>query len=115
MSSNLIENIKIVGIVFIFVACIIPFLKKIAVHIGAIDIPGGRHIHSKITPKLGGLGIFFGFLLGYMLFGSQTPQMISILIGGIVMLLFGLFDDIKRLPASTQFIGQVIASAIVVY
>lgn len=115
MSSDIIDNLKIVGIVFIFVACIIPFLKKIAIHIGAVDIPGGRHIHTKITPKLGGLGIFFGFLLGYMLFGSQTPQMISILIGGIIILLFGLFDDIKRLPAMTQFIGQIIASAIVVY
>lgn len=115
MSNYMVDNLKIIGIVFIFVVCIIPFLKKIAVHIGAIDIPGGRHIHSKITPKLGGLGIFFGFLLGYMLFGSQTPQMISILIGGIVILLFGLFDDIKRLPASTQFIGQIIASSIVVY
>lgn len=115
MSSDMLGNIKIVAIVFIFVACIIPFLKKIAVHIGAVDIPGGRHIHSRIVPKLGGLGIFFGFLLGYMLFGSQTPQMISILIGGIVILLFGLFDDIKRLPASVQFIGQIIASAIVVY
>lgn len=115
MSSNMLDNIKIVGIIFVFVACIIPFLKKIAVHIGAVDIPGGRHIHSHITPKLGGVGIFFGFLLGYMLFGSQTPQMISILIGGIVILLFGIFDDIKRLPASTQFIGQIVASAIVVY
>lgn len=115
MSSNLIGNLKIIGIVFIFVALIIPFIKKIAVHIGAVDIPGGRHIHKRITPKLGGVAIFFGFLLGYMLFGSQTPQMISILIGGIVLLLFGIFDDIKRLPPSIQFIGQIAAAIIVVY
>ncbi len=115
MSSNLIDNLKIILIVFIFVAAIIPFIKKIAIYIGAIDEPGGRHIHTGLMPKLGGLAIFFGFLLGYMLFGSQTPQMISILIGGIVLLLFGLIDDIKRLPASVQFIGQIIASTIVVY
>ena len=115
MSSNLIGNLKIIGIVFLFVALIIPFIKKIAVHIGAVDIPGGRHIHKRITPKLGGVAIFFGFLLGYMLFGSQTPQMISILIGGIVLLLFGIFDDIRRLPPSIQFIGQIAAAIIVVY
>lgn len=115
MSSNLIDNLKIILIVFVFVAAIIPFIKKMAVHIGAIDEPGGRHIHTKLMPKLGGLAIFFGFLLGYMLFGSQTPQMISILIGGIILLLFGLFDDIKRLPASVQFIGQIIAAIVVVY
>ena len=37
------------------------------------------------------------------------------LIGGIILLLFGLFDDIKRLPASVQFIGQIIAAIVVVY
>ena len=114
MSSNLFDNIKIILIVFIFVALIIPFIKKIAFHIGAIDIPGGRHIHKKPIPKLGGVGIFLGFLLGYMLFCNQSPQMISILIGGIIMLLTGIFDDVKRLPASTQFIGQICAALVVV-
>ena len=115
MSSNLLDNIKIIFIVFLFVACIIPFIKKMAFHIGAVDIPGGRHIHDKIIPKLGGLAIFFGFLLGYMLFCVQTPQMISILIGGIIILIFGIFDDIKRLPASVQFIGQIASACVVVF
>ena len=66
MTSNLLSNLKIVFIVFAFVACIIPLIKKLAIHIGAVDIPGGRHIHNKIMPKLGGLAIFFGFILGYM-------------------------------------------------
>ena len=115
LSSNLLSNIKIIFIVFLFVACIVPYIKKIALHIGAVDIPGGRHIHKQIMPKLGGLAIFFGFLLGYMLFCKQTPQMISILIGGIIILITGLFDDIKRLPASTQFIGQIAAACVVVF
>ena len=115
MSSNLIENLKIIAIVFVFVACLIPFIKKLALHIGAVDIPGGRHIHQKIMPKLGGLAIFFGFLLGYILFCTQTPQMISILIGGIIILIFGIFDDIKRLPPSVQFIGQIASACIVVF
>lgn len=115
MSSSLVDNIKIVCVVFLFVACIIPFIKKMAVYIGAVDIPGGRHIHKSAMPKLGGLAIFFGFLLGYMLFCKQTPQMISILIGGIIILIFGIFDDIKRLPASVQFVGQIISACVVVF
>jgi len=115
LTNNLLSNIKVVAVVFIFVAGIIPFIKKLAVHINAVDIPGGRHIHNKIMPKLGGLAIFFGFLLGYMLFCKQTPQMISILIGGIIILIFGIFDDIKRLPASVQFVGQVLSACVVVF
>lgn len=115
LSSNLLNNLKIISIVFLFVACIIPFIKKLAVHIGAVDIPGGRHIHEKVMPKLGGLAIFSGFLLGYMLFCSQTPQMISILIGGFIILVFGLFDDIKRMPPSFQFVGQILSAIVVVF
>ena len=115
MTSNLLSNLKIVVIVFLFVAIIIPFIEKLAVHIGAVDEPGGRHIHNKVMPKLGGLAVFLGFLFGYMLFGSQTPQMISILIGGIIILIFGIFDDIKRLPASVQFIGQIASACVVVF
>ena len=115
MSSSIIENLKIIFIVFAFVAAIVPLVKKLAVHIGAVDEPGGRHIHKSLMPKLGGFAIFLGFLLGYMLFCVQTPQMISILIGGIVILLTGIFDDVKRLPASVQFIGQLAAALIVVY
>ena len=115
MTSNLLSNLKIILIVFLFVACIIPFIEKLAVHIGAVDEPGGRHIHNKVMPKLGGLAVFLGFLFGYMLFCSQTPQMISILIGGIIILIFGIFDDIKRLPASVQFVGQIASACIVVF
>ena len=115
MTSNILSNLKIVFIVFIFVASIIPLIKKLALHIGAVDIPGGRHIHNKVMPKLGGLAIFFGFILGYMLFCSQTPQMISIILGGIIILIFGIFDDIKRLPASVQFVGQIASACIVVF
>ena len=115
MSSNLLENLKIIFVVFVFVAAIVPSIKKMAFHINAVDLPGGRHIHKKIMPKLGGLAIFLGFLLGYILFCIQTPQMISILIGGFIVLLIGIFDDIKRLPASIQFIGQIAAALVVVY
>ena len=50
MTNNLINNLKIVFVVFAFVALIIPFIKKMAIHINAVDIPGGRHIHEKLMP-----------------------------------------------------------------
>ena len=114
-SSILINDLKIILGVFLFVVIIMPLIQKLAVHINAVDIPGGRHIHNKLMPKLGGLAIFFGFLIGYMFFCNKTPQMISILIGGMIILIFGIFDDIKRLPASVQFVGQIISACIVVF
>ncbi len=115
MSNNLLDNLKIIGIVFAFVVAIVPFIKKMAYHINAIDVPRTRHIHKKDMPKLGGVAMFLGFLLGYMLFCSQTPQMISILIGSFIIILTGIFDDIKSLPSKVKFLGQVVAACIVVY
>ena len=58
MNQQIIETLKIVITTFICSALIMPFMKRIAKHIGAIDVPradeGHRHIHTKATPKLGG-------------------------------------------------------------
>ena len=99
---------------FIFVTAIIPFIKKIAFHIGALDIPDERKVHKKPMPRLGGLGIYAGFLLGFMLFGEHTYMMNSILIGSFVLIVTGIIDDIKPLKAYHKLIGQIFACLIVV-
>lgn len=100
---------------FLFVLWITPLIGKIAVMINAVDIPGGRHIHKKITPKLGGLGIFLGFLLGYMIFGTTSEIMNSILIGSFIIIIVGVIDDIVDLPAYIQFIGQLAAACVITF
>ena len=105
--------ILMVVIPFTFVALVIPFIKKIAVQIGAVDMPGGRHIHKKPTPKLGGLGIFLGYLLGYMIFGEPSAQMNSILIGSFIILITGIIDDIVELKPSIKFAGQLMAALVI--
>lgn len=104
-----------VFIPFTFVTLIIPFIKSIAVKIGAVDVPGGRHIHKKTTPKLGGLGIFFGFLLGYMIFGEHSEQMNSILIGSFIIIITGMIDDICELKPWQKLIGQVVSASIITF
>ena len=55
---------KILLMIFIpfsFVTLIMPFISKLAYKVGALDVPRGRHIHKKTTPKLGGLAIFLDF------------------------------------------------------
>ena len=64
---------------FLFVVFAIPIVKKIAHYVGALDMPNARKVHTVPTPRLGGLGVYGGFLLGYMLFGEHTSIMNSIL------------------------------------
>lgn len=103
----------IVLITFLFVALFMKTIKKIAIHINAIDIPNKRKVHKVPIPRIGGLGIYAGFLLGYMLFGWESVQMNAILIGSFIIVATGLIDDINPIPAKYKFIAQIIASSVI--
>ena len=81
LDQELISKIMVMILLpFVFVSLIIPYIKQIAVKIGAMDMPRKRHIHKKPIPKLGGLAIFLGFLLGYMFFGTHSSIMNAVLL-----------------------------------
>lgn len=110
---NIEKILVMIVIPFIFVLAIIPFIKKIAFHVGALDIPDARKVHKNTMPRLGGLGIYMGFLLGYILFGSMSLRMNAILIGSFIILVTGIVDDIKPIPAKIKFLFQTIAASVV--
>lgn len=116
---QILDASKIVLVTFICSAIIMEGMKKIAAHIGAMDIPrsdeGNRHIHKNATPKLGAVGIFLAFLIGYMLFGEQSVRMNSILIGSFIMILTGIIDDIAPIKAKYKMLGHIIAASIIVF
>lgn len=118
-NSDIGISIKIIIVTFLFSVLIMPMMKKIAHHIGAIDIPrndeGNRHIHKKPVPKLGAVGIFLAFLFGYMLFGQHSIKMNAILIGSFIIVLTGIIDDINDLKASKQLLAQIVAASIIVF
>lgn len=115
MNSTILYSIKVIITTLLIAAFSIPVVKKIAIHINALDIPNERKVHQKPMPRLGGLGIFFAFLVGYMLFGQNTIRMNSILIGSFIIILTGMIDDIKPLDAKDKLIGQLLSAAIIAF
>lgn len=111
----LINIILMVLFTFLISALIMPFIKNLANQIGAVDVPRTRHIHKKIMPKLGGLGIFISFLIGYMIFGEPSSRMNAILIGSFIIIITGVIDDIKELKPLHKFLGQLGAASIIVF
>ena len=107
------EIIYMITIPFLFVLAIIPFIKKVANHVGALDIPDARKVHQKPMPRLGGLGIYMGFLLGYIFFGTMSLKINAILIGSFIIIVTGLVDDIKPIPAKVKFLFQILAASVV--
>ncbi len=115
MEEVLKQLFEMVIIPFLFVLLIVPLIKRVAVHVGAMDIPNERKVHKQPMPRLGGIAIYLGFLLGYMIYGTHSSQMNSILIGSFVILLTGIIDDIKPLKAQHKFVGQFAAACILVF
>ena len=75
-------------IVFVTFLCSLiatPIVKRIAVHIKALDYPNARRLNKVPMPTIGGLAIFFSFMLGYMLYARSSIQMLSILMGSFLL------------------------------
>ena len=112
MKIQLFNAGKIVLATFVFSAIIMYLMRIVAKHIGAMDKPtkaeGHRHIHKVAMPKLGGLGIFLGFLFGYMLFGEQSVRMNSILIGSFLIILIGIMSLVLTIhPLNNKQLNKI--------
>jgi UDP-GlcNAc:undecaprenyl-phosphate/decaprenyl-phosphate GlcNAc-1-phosphate transferase len=91
-----------------------PIVKMLAYKIGATDKPNQRKVHSRIMPRLGGLAIFLGFMIGIYYFKPIGEFHTPIVIGSIIIILTGLLDDVKDISPKVKLAGQVAAAAVVV-
>ena len=64
---------------------------------------------------MGGLAIFLGFLLSVLLFAEITPQLRGMLLGSVIIVVLGIFDDIYSLPAMFKFVVQIVAALVAVF
>ena len=106
------NNILITFILaFIVTFSTTPFVKKFAFRIGAVDVPkDNRRMHKKPTARLGGLAIFFGFIISVLLFANINKELIGLLIGCLVIVTLGIFDDIYALGAKFKLLVQIVAA-----
>lgn len=92
-----------------------PIVKMLAFRIGAVDVPkDNRRMHKKPVARLGGLAIFYGFIISILCFAEINTELRGILIGCIVIVVLGIFDDIYSLNALFKFAVQILAALIVV-
>ncbi len=114
-NNTILYSLKVIAFTFFISLITVPVVKKIAVHTNALDIPNERKVHNKPMPRLGGIAIFFAFLVGYMFFGDMTKEMNSILIGSFIIILTGVIDDINPLEAKHKLIGQILSAATIAF
>ena len=94
-----------------------PVVKHFAKRVGAMDVPkDDRRMHTTPIPRMGGLAIFLAFFLTSLLFLKQIePQMQAVLLGAVMLVILGVFDDIYTLHAILKLVVQIGAACVVVF
>lgn len=96
---------------------LIPFIIKFSEKKNLFDTPGGRRIHKKVTPSLGGIAIFFGFISGSVAWtdNDQLQKLLILLAVLTIPFIIGFLDDLIHLKPVMKIIGQAVAAALVFF
>jgi len=93
----------------------IPLMIRIAPGLGMLDLPDRRKVHALPVPRVGGVGIVFGTLVSIGIWLEFDPVVMSFVLGALVLLVFGVWDDIADIGYVLKFAGQILAVMCVVY
>ena len=90
-----------------------PITMRIARRVGAIDEPRDRGLAEAPTPRLGGLAICAGVLVGMLVWLPFRDEFKAVLWAALVILIVGALDDVFDLPPIIKLAGQIAAAWIV--
>ncbi len=93
-----------------------PIAGAIAKKVGAVDKPNKRRINKTPIPRMGGIAIYFGFMVAVLCFADLAPSEIrGILLGSVMIVVLGMLDDVYQLPAIAKFGAQIIIGLFVIW
>ncbi|MAE72079.1 MAG: hypothetical protein CME06_16625 [Gemmatimonadetes bacterium] len=117
------------GIAFIASLAATPMVRRVASWLGAVDHPGGRRVHQRAVPRLGGVAIFAAYFAGEtaawlavrwrwiwpaidranenLLFPGHA-HLRRILAVSAAALLLGLVDDLWNVGGGMKFVLQLL-------
>ena len=104
--------VLIIGIVVSWLTT--PLSIKVAYKLDIIDRPrDDRRVHNRPIPRFGGMAIFLGSMVAMIIPATMTQGIRVAMLGGVLMYLLGVTDDIKDLKPLVKFGGQLAIATIV--
>lgn len=95
-----------------------PLSISLAWRFRLIDEPGSEahKIHKSPMPRAGGLIIFFVVISGSALSGILISRpIVSIIAASVIILAFGIWDDIHGILAPWKLLGQALATVVLIW
>jgi UDP-GlcNAc:undecaprenyl-phosphate/decaprenyl-phosphate GlcNAc-1-phosphate transferase len=99
-----------------------PEIRARALRLGLVDQPGEeRRIHKLPVPRLGGVAIYISVMLTIAILVAMTGRfpknarvgeggLAGIALGGTLIFILGLIDDLESLPAKLKLVVQTLAA-----
>lgn len=105
MTHNILLQYIIVFLIALGVSYFVtPLIQRLAKTLKILDLPSENKIHKEPTPRLGGLAIFLAYFLSLLITKHLNSSCGLIILGGAMVLLLGICDDIFRVSAVIKFI-----------
>jgi len=100
-----------------------PLVRRLALRIGAVSPPGGRHVHGRTIPRLGGIGLAFAWAVPVVIMATRDPvvmsalngrsvQIATVVLGSIAICAVGALDDARGLRAQYKLAAQVLVATV---
>lgn len=93
---------------------LIPVLSTSASRLSFIDSPRERHVHAEPMAKVGGIAFALATFIAVLVWAPKDSFVLSSLLGGAVILFFGIWDDRADLHYRIKFAGQVLAALVAI-
>lgn len=100
---------------FLIALFAIPSIIQVAHKKQLLDTPNRRRLHLSLTPRLGGLAIFAGFLSAITIFGIMNNAVQKLIAASIIIFFIGLKDDMVSVSAFKKFFVQFLAASIILF
>lgn len=91
-----------------------PLVKKIGFETGVYAKENNRTVHHGKIVRIGGLSIFLAFIITMAIFFDADKTLDGILVGGLIIFIGGLIDDIYDLKPMIKLMIQIVAAIYVV-
>ena len=92
-----------------------PMVRKLAIKIGAVDVPkDDRRVHKEAMPFLGGIAIFASVVITVLIFLPLDRSTFAILMGGTLIVMSGILDDLRDLSPKRKLLFQIAAAVILI-
>ncbi|WP_242434727.1 MraY family glycosyltransferase [Hymenobacter amundsenii] len=91
----------------------VPSIIYIAHLKNMLDTPNVRTVHESLTPRLGGVAVFAGFMSALTIFAPLNNGVQQLLAGCIILFFVGLKDDLVSISVAKKFVGQLLATGVV--